>query len=101
MGLRSTGLRGCDPKIADEVARDEIYVIRSSLPGDTLPAAGGVESHEIWHMQQRLAPVRARSGASIRAAFPLPRSRPPPCADDAAVPDHCQLTCATSCADGF
>jgi len=43
-----------EQKIADEAALDGIYVIRTSLPADTLPAAGTVESYKALENVERV-----------------------------------------------
>jgi hypothetical protein len=43
-----------EQKIADEAALDGIYVIRTSLPADALPAAGAVESYKALENVQRV-----------------------------------------------
>jgi hypothetical protein len=43
-----------EQKIADEAALDGIYVIRTSLPADALPAAGAVESYKALENVERV-----------------------------------------------
>jgi Transposase DDE domain len=64
-------------KIADEAALDGIYVIRTSLPADTLPAAGTVESCKALENVERvfrglntdllIRPIRHRLAPRVRA----------------------------------
>jgi hypothetical protein len=64
-------------KIAAEAALDGIYVIRSSLPADALPAAGTVESYKALENVERvfrglntdllIRPIRHRLAGRVKA----------------------------------
>ncbi|MGE5292259.1 MAG: IS1634 family transposase [Micromonosporaceae bacterium] len=64
-------------KIADEAALDGIYVIRTSLPADALPAAGAVDSYKALENVERvfrglntdllIRPIRHRLEERVRA----------------------------------
>jgi hypothetical protein len=66
-----------EQKIADEAALDGIYVIRTSLPPDALPAAGAVESYKALENVERvfrglntdllIRPIRHRLAGRVRA----------------------------------
>ena len=66
-----------EQKIADEAALDGIYVIRTSLPADALPAASTVESYKALENVERvfrglntdllIRPIRHRLAARVRA----------------------------------
>jgi hypothetical protein len=66
-----------EQKIADEAALDGIYVIRTSLPADALPAAGAVESCKALENVERvfrglntdplIRPIRHRLAERVRA----------------------------------
>jgi DDE family transposase len=66
-----------EQKIADEAALDGIYVIRTSLPADALPAAGAVESYKALENVERvfrglntdllIRPIRHRLADRVRA----------------------------------
>ncbi len=66
-----------EQKIADEAALDGIYVIRTSLPPDALPAAGAVESCKALENVERvfrglntdllIRPIRHRLAGRVRA----------------------------------
>lgn len=66
-----------EQKIAAEAALDGIYVIRTSLPADALPAAGAVESYKALENVERvfrglntdllIRPIRHRLAGRVRA----------------------------------
>jgi hypothetical protein len=66
-----------EPKIAAEAALDGIYVIRTSLPADTLPTAGAVDSYKALEHVERvfrglntdllIRPIRHRLEDRVRA----------------------------------
>ncbi len=66
-----------EDKIADEAALDGIYVIRTSLPADALPAAGAVDSYKALENVERvfrglntdllIRPIRHRLEDRVRA----------------------------------
>jgi Transposase DDE domain len=66
-----------EQKIADEAALDGIYVIRTSLPADALPAASTVESYKALENVERvfrglntdllIRPIRHRLAPRVRA----------------------------------
>jgi len=66
-----------EQKIADEAALDGIYVIRTSLPADVLPAAGAVDSYKALENVERvfrglntdllIRPIRHRLEERVRA----------------------------------
>src|SRR6266542_2292472 len=66
-----------EQKIADEAALDGIYVIRTSLPPDALPAAGAVQSYKALENVERvfrglntdllIRPIRHRLAGRVRA----------------------------------
>jgi Transposase DDE domain len=66
-----------EQKIASEAALDGIYVIRTSLPADALPAAGAVESYKALENVERvfrglntdllIRPIRHRLADRVRA----------------------------------
>jgi len=66
-----------EQKITDEAALDGIYVIRTSLPPDALPAAGAVESYKALENVERvfrglntdllIRPIRHRLADRVRA----------------------------------
>jgi hypothetical protein len=66
-----------EQKIADEAALDGIYVIRTNLPADALPATGAVESYKALENVERvfrglntdllIRPIRHRLAPRVRA----------------------------------
>jgi Transposase DDE domain len=66
-----------EQKISDEAALDGIYVIRTSLPADALPAAGAVDSYKALENVERvfrglntdllIRPIRHRLEERVRA----------------------------------